>query len=348
MGIQDRKKLITSLEKRLDSRILTLVLGDRQNLETRIAPDILPLLSEHLSYIGSTEQLTLFLYTLGGDSVAGWSIVNLIRQYCKKFKVMVPFRALSCGTLISLGADEVLVGKHGLLSPIDPSVASPFNPQAPGGERGAGPVTLLPVSVEDMIGFLNLARNEVGLKAEQSMVEVLKILADKIHPLALGAVYRAREHNSALAKRLLKMHMEDDGKIDRMVNYLTQQLPTHSYLIGRKEASKDVGLDVSEPPSDVEDLMWQLYKEYEVWLKLTTPASSDIDLNGQDHKQVRYERAAIESMNDKELLQHIFVTDKELVKVKATLPGMQSPIDQVVERIFYQGWIRGSKEEVHS
>lgn len=338
MAIQERKQLIARLENELDTRVLTLITGDRQGMETRIAPDVLPLISEHLSRIGTTENLALFLYTPGGDSIAGWGLVNLLRQHCNRLKVLVPFRALSCGTLIALGADEILMGKHGLLSPIDPSVASPFNPPAPGAQQ-PGRVSLLPVSVEDMVGFLDLSRKEIGLKADDSMVEVLRILADKVHPLALGAVYRAREQNSSLARRLLLGHSENEGKINRIVRQLTQELPTHNYLIGRAEASKEIELDIIEPADDIEQLMWGLYKEYESWLQLTSPVSAELDLGSEDRKTVRYERACVESLHDETLAQHVFTTDKILFRIRTTLPGAQATVDQTMERVLYEGWI---------
>ena len=344
MAVEERKELIANLEEKLSARVLTLVTGDRQGMETRIAPDILPLISEHLSRIGSVENIALFIYTPGGDSIAGWGLVNLLRQYCSKLKVLVPFRALSCGTLIALGADEIVTGKHGFLSPIDPSVASPFNPPAPGAQPGR--VSLLPVSVEDMIGFLDLARKEICLKADDSMVEVLKILADKVHPLALGAVYRAREQNSSLARRLLLKHSNDEGKANRIVRQLTQELPTHNYLIGRTEASEEIELDIVVPPDEVELLMWALYKEYETWLRLTSPVSPEQDLGTEDNKIIRYERAAVESLYDETLLQHVFITDKALIKTKTTPPGMQQPLDQIMERLIFEGWILQEDGEV--
>lgn len=341
MSLQERKDLIALLEEKLSARVIVLITGDRQGMETRIAPDILPLISEHLSCMGSTENLALFIYTPGGDTIAGWGLVNLLRQYCKKLKILVPFRALSCGTLISLGADEILMGKHGFLSPVDPSVASPFNPSAPGNPQ-LGRVSLLPVSVEDMIGFLDLSRKEIGLKSDESMVEVLKILAEKVHPLALGAVYRAREQTSDLAKRLLSNHLNNDGKnegkIDRIVRQLTQELPTHNYLIGRAEAIK-IGLDITKPSDEIEQLMWDLYKEYENWLLLTSPASSELDLGTDDNKSVEYERAAVESLHDGSLVQHVFTTKKALIRMRGTAPGMQQPIEQILERAIYEGWI---------
>lgn len=345
MAIQERKDLIAKLEGKLGARVITLVTGDRQGMETRVAPDILPLISEHLSRIGPTDGVALFLYTPGGDSIAGWGLVNLLRQYCRKLQVLVPFRALSCGTLVALGADEILMGKRGLLSPIDPSVASPFNPPAPGVQQ-PGIVQLLPVSVEDMVGFLDLARKEIGLKSEDSMVKVLAILAEKVHPLALGAVYRAREQNSSLARRLLLSHSDSEAKANRIVKLLTQELPTHNYLIGRQEALKEIELGITVPTEEVEQLMWDLYKEYENWLRLTSPASAELDLGTGDRKRVRYERAAVESLHNGALVQHIFVTDKFLFKVSTTPPGVQAPVEQVMERIIYQGWMPAQDGEV--
>lgn len=337
MAIQERKELIARLEEKVNARLLVLITGDRQGMETRVAPDVLPLVPEHLARIGSTENLALFLYTPGGDSIAGWGLVNLLRQYCTRLKVLVPFRALSCGTLIALGADEILMGKHGLLSPVDPSVASPFNPPAPGVQQ-PGRISLLPVSVEDMIGFLDLARKEIGLKADESMVEVLRILADKVHPLALGAVYRAREQNSSLARRLLLSHSNNEGKVNRIVKQLTQELPTHSYLIGRMEALREIELDIIEPIDEIEKLMWDLYKEYESWLHLTSPASAELDLGSEDKRSVRYERACLESLHNQTLVQHVFITEKILFRMSMTPPGAQAPVDQIIERVVYEGW----------
>jgi len=311
-------------------------------METRIAPDILSLVSEHLAFIGPTKHLALFLYTPGGDTIVGWGLVNLLRQYCKRFSVLVPFRALSCGTLIALGADSIVMGRHGLLSPIDPSVSSPFNPSIPGGQ----PATLLlPVSVEDMTGFLDLAKKEIGLKTQESMTSVLNILANKVHPLALGAVYRAREQTSSLAKRLMLMHSNDRPRINKITSRLTTELPTHNYLIGRSEAVS-IKLNVTEPSKEVDHLMWQLYKEYENWLQLTCPFSAELDLGTEQRKKVHYERAAVESVSEDTIYQHIFVTDNELLRVSTTRPGIQGPIEEAVVRTLFMGWVAFKNGEV--
>lgn len=348
MSVDDRKKLIAALEKELEARVLSLVTGDRQGMETRIAPDILPLVADHLASLGASKRLALFLYTPGGDSIAGWGLVNLLREYCERLIVVVPFRALSCGTLIAIGADEIVMGKHGLLSPVDPSVNSPFNPQVQIPGAPPGMVNFLPVSVEDMIGFLDLARSEGGLKKEESLVEVIRLLANHVNPLALGAVYRAREQSSDLAARLLSKHEKDKHTVERIVKRLTKELPTHSYLIGRHEAREDLGLSITEPAPSTEKVIWTLYQRYAEWLRLNEPASAELDLGTENQKHVRYERAAVESVHDGVLNQHVFVTDKFVLKTRMVppgLPGLQEPVEQIGERILYQGWLAQSEGE---
>ena len=50
----------------------------------------------------------------------------------------------------------------------------------------------VPVNVEDVMGFLKLAREDAKLEDNGDMVEAFKILATQIHPITLGAVKRSK------------------------------------------------------------------------------------------------------------------------------------------------------------
>ncbi len=343
MSSDKRQNLIEKLESHLGARVIVLVTGDRARLETKIASDILPLLSEHLSRMGKMEKLALFLYTPGGDLIVGWGIVNLLRQYCKKLIVLVPFRALSCGTLIALGADELVVGTHGMLSPIDPSVSSPYNPQAP----GSNPVQpqILNVSVEDVAGFIDFATKVCGTSDESSKVEVLKLLVEKIHPMALGAVHRSREQSGNLAKRLLEKHMDNKELIDAIVKKLTTELPTHSYLIGRQEAIEDIKIPITEADELTDKAMWNLYKEYQDWLCLTQQFSPESDLGDKTVCSVSYDRAVIESIPDGSLWGQIFRSVIAISKIVISQPNIAGNIDQTNTRLISEGWINNPEQE---
>ncbi len=74
-----------------------------------------------LSTIGEVDNLDLMIHSPGGNGVVAEKIVDMCRHYCKKnFRVIVPNMAKSAATLISLGADEILMGYCSELGPIDP------------------------------------------------------------------------------------------------------------------------------------------------------------------------------------------------------------------------------------
>lgn len=186
----DRMSWIEEIEKRRKSKLVVYIAGDRKGMETQIATDFFPMFHKHLTNIGIQKRIDLFLYSTGGITMAGYALVNLFREFCDEFNVIIPFKALSCATLIALGANEIVMTKMGQLSPIDPSLPHPLGPivQLPGETRAR----IAPVSVEDVYAFVQLAKEGLGLSKEDSMKKVFEELAVKVNPLVLGAVQRAR------------------------------------------------------------------------------------------------------------------------------------------------------------
>ena len=335
MGKEERQALIRQMESETNSRLICYVTGDRRGLETKIAGDTLPLIYDHLRGITSAKRINVFLYTVGGDALAGWAIVSLVREFCDKLGVIIPFRALSCGTLIALGANELIMGKGAQLSPVDPSLASPYNPIAPGQA-----LQLLPVSVEDVIGYLKLAKEEAGIKEDDGLSKIMAVLSEKVHPMALGAVYRSREQIRLLAKKLLLMHEKNPKKIAKLVDILTKALPSHQYLISRKEAKEELRLKVSETSGTLDDLIWNLYKDYEEQLQLNIPYNPEAFLGTGDSATQIFDRAVIESLKqDGNLRSHVFRTEKEIKRVQSTQPGIPFPMVGIQERVIGDRWV---------
>ncbi len=275
-----RLNLIGELQEKLDSSIICYITGDRENLNTRIAPDVIRVFHRHLESIGPKKKITLFLYTRGGDVLTPWRLVNLIREYCLHFSILVPFRAYSAGTLICLGADEIIMGKMGGLSPIDPSVANAFNPEDPNNK-----IAKIPVSVEDVSSYIGLAQELAGLSKEEEIKEIFLQLSKEVHPLALGNVHRNYSLIRSLGRKLLELHSKEESgeQIKQMIDNLTEQLYAHNYMIPRSEAKNNIKLKVSEPSEDIEKLMWNLYEHYEQDLQLIDPFNPSLLL--KDHEQ---------------------------------------------------------------
>lgn len=268
MGRQERVELMRNIARRRKAGLICYITGDRENVSTRIAPDVTPVFYRHLEMLGAQPRIDLFLYTRGGDVLTPWRLVQLVREYADELGVLVPFRAYSAGTLICLGADEIVMGKMGELGPIDPSVVNAFNPQDP-----LNACARIPVNVEDVYSYLALARDKAGLSDGSQLSGVFTLLAERIHPLALGNVHRNYLLIRSLAKKLLQLRRKPllEDSVRNIVDYLTEKLYAHNYVITRREAAEEFGLPVVYPDKELEKSMWQLCQEYSRALVLEDP-----------------------------------------------------------------------------
>jgi hypothetical protein len=273
MALADRIGLIQRIQELRGSKVITYLTSDRRffppgfplpGLPTQLSTEAQSFIYDQVQSIGRNDNLDLFIYTRGGDTDSVWPLVSILREFTRvKFSVLIPFRCHSGGTLISLGANEIVMGEAGELSPIDPTTGNQFNPvdeQNPQRRKG--------ISVEDVTSYIELAKDpsKVGLKDSGHILEVFKRLSQEVHPIALGNVYRAHTQIRILADKLLKMHLngdEEKPRIDRIVDYLTRGLYSHIHAINRREAKEVLGADiVKEADGELQDFIWQLYQQY--------------------------------------------------------------------------------------
>lgn len=66
--------------------------------------------------------IDLILHTPGGDLAATEAIVKYLTDMFEDIRVVVPQLAMSAGTMIALASDQILMGKHSSLGPIDPQI----------------------------------------------------------------------------------------------------------------------------------------------------------------------------------------------------------------------------------
>lgn len=272
-----RARLIKEISELRNSAVLCYITGDRENVNTRIAPDVTQVFYRHLERVGQGRQVDLFLYTRGGDVLTPWRLVHLIREYTPRFSVLVPFRCYSAGTLLCLGADEIVMGKMGELGPIDPSVVNAFNPQDPN-----NPSAKVPVNIEDVYSYLALAGEKAGVCSADQQVKAFTLLAERIHPLALGNVHRNYLLIRSLAKKLLAMHQQplEESRIEHIVDSLTEKLYAHNHMISRREAVDEISLAVVFPDGHLEQLLWSLYLDFAEKLALVEPFNPAEQLSG--------------------------------------------------------------------
>lgn len=68
------------------------------------------------------DELDLILHVPGGDIAATQSIVEYLRSKFSHIRAIVPLAAMSAGTMLALACDEIVMGAHSNLGPIDPQM----------------------------------------------------------------------------------------------------------------------------------------------------------------------------------------------------------------------------------
>lgn len=289
----DRIELYKEVERLRGSKLIVYVTSTRGGLETQIANDILPKFTEHLDKIEDTQKITLYLYTNGGNTLAAWSLVNLIRSFCKNFEVIIPANCFSSGTLICLGSDNIVMTKQATLGPIDPSVNGPFNPILPGTDD---PNAKLPVSVEYVNAYIEMAKTNFAITDQRCMADILLSLSDKIHPMTLGQVFRTRSQIQMLARKLMKWHKLTPEQEDEIVKFLCSESGSHDYSIHRNEAVDHLGLHVEKPTMDFYRIIKGIYDSISSELELENPYDPGILLNKLNPYHYAFRRGLIESL----------------------------------------------------
>lgn len=338
-----RKEIIEKIQTLRGSKILTYVTSDRQGpINARIAMDVVPIFSNFLRTIGKTDKIDLFLYSAGGDTMVPWRLVSMIREYCDTFSVLVPYKAHSSATMISLGADSILMSDLSELSPIDPSTANVFNPIDP-----QNPQSRIPISVEDVMAYFDLVKNKFGIKNDHELALIFNKFIEaspQIHPLALGNINRTHNLIRMLAKRLLKSHKSPmkEEEIEKVIDFLTEKLYSHQYFIGRKEAKDDLGLKtVVYTDSTTTELITNLYDEYKKEMELEKPWNPEGEL-GASQTQIRkdHKLAFVESENDALFFNTSIEYKKQQINILQQTPqGPTSlPQEQIATKVLEQGW----------
>jgi hypothetical protein len=284
MARSDRIPLIRAIETIRGSRVVCYVTSDRPYTGGQISDDALRPLYDVLDSIGKTDRLDVYIYSRGGAIDVPYRLVTAFRKIAPKWAALIPFRANSAATLTALGADEILLGRHGELGPIDPIL----NVQRPGGQDK--------VNVEDVMAYVSFMRQRIGLSDQAALTAGLAKLADSIDAVLLGNIYRTHSHIRDVARRVLglcKDHLSDQ-EMARIIETLAEKVYAHGHAITSSDA-KGIGLPVGEVGVDLESAMWVLLEQYSADLKLRDPVDPATAVAHQDIYTEPYIGAVIES-----------------------------------------------------
>jgi len=280
-----RQQLIKKIEQARKSKVLCYLTSMRQGVSAQMSEDAVRQIMDYLLPIKKRpiHRLDLFLCSNGGISVVPWRLVALFREFATEFNVLIPYRAYSAATILSLGADNIVMHPFAELGPIDPTVSNDFNPLEEVSGRRLG------ISVEDVKAYITFVKTTVGITHEDELIKALEILANKVHPLALGNVERFLSQSRMMGRKILKTHMPEekhDHVINEIIENLASRLFFHGHPINRKEAKDQLQLKVVHPDEKLEADMWSLYTLYEECFESQAPFNP-ITLTNKARAQVQ-------------------------------------------------------------
>lgn len=328
MGFTERRPLYEAIEQERETKLISYVTSDRANAETQIGADCIDIFVDHLDAIGPTKRISLLLHTNGGNTAAAWRLVNLIKTFCDEFEVLIPYKAMSAGTLISLGAHRIVMTKQAALGPIDPSLVHPLGPQISNGNQ----LARIPVSVEAVRGFLDAAKVDLKIEDSALLGSILNELSNKVHPLVLGEIFRSRAQIRFLAEKLLNEHLQDSGKVQAIVDFLCADSGSHDYTINRREAAA-LGLPVEKPSAEFYERLKAVHKDYSGQMKLSEPFNPMTVVMPNSSASYQMVRGLIESVSSGSFG---FVSEGTMTRSMINTP--QGPQEQIEDRRIYEGW----------
>lgn len=236
MNAEDLRKITTQFAEATDSDVLIYT-----------GPVERPYDSELINLCNTFSRrtnLSLFLCTYGGDANAGYRIARCFQQKYSRFTIYICGPCKSAGTLLAIGANEIVISDNGEMGPLDVQLGKKDEIW----ETDSGLTILRSIETleekafelfEDC--FLKLKMRSGGritLKtasefANNLAIGVMSPIVAQIDPMHIGEVSRAMKIGYEYGARLSEVSKNCK---EETLNRLTYTYPSHGFVIDRQEA----------------------------------------------------------------------------------------------------------------
>ena len=221
------------------------------------------------------DNLDLLLHTAGGSPEAAADVIRVCRSYSKRFRVIVPNAAMSAGTLIAMGSDEIIMSDTSNLGPIDPQMIFV--------QKDIAIMRPAKSFIDAYVDLINSARMAIANK--QPATPFLHLL-DRQDPSWIIECVRARKATENLAKEQLKANMlknKSEKEIEEVVKNFFEvgDKNTHGRSISPDEA-KVFGLTIKKEDKygDFWNMIWEIYVRIENYTRNKRLAKYLLSRNG--------------------------------------------------------------------
>lgn len=208
------------------------------------------------------KNVIFILCSYGGDPGAGFRMARCLQQKYAKFTILIDGACKSAGTLIAVGAHEIVMSDHGEIGPLDVQVGKKDEIwETDSGLTVLSAIKTLEEKSYDLFEscFLNLKSRSSGritLKTATEMASKLAIgtiapIVAQIDPMHVGEVSRAMNIGLEYGSRLAKI---SKNTFDYTLQRLANAYPSHGFVIDREEA-KELFDKVREPADKENELL---------------------------------------------------------------------------------------------
>lgn len=210
-------------------------------------------------------NVLLLLVTEGGNPDAAYRIARCLQDRYEKFTCFVSGYCKSAGTLLLLGASELVFSRHGEIGPLDVQLAKKDDLWE--SESGLTVMTTLSALHENAqeafdYFFLTVSRRSQGRITVHTASDIASKLtqalyspiSEQIDPIHMGEVYRSMAIARDYGQRLMAKGKNLDTKA---LNDLISNYPSHGFVIDYEEA-KEKFKNVRECTEDEQSLVNEL------------------------------------------------------------------------------------------
>jgi len=229
------------------------------------------------------SNLDLLLHTPGGSPEAAADIIRVCRSYSKRFRVIVPNAAMSAGTLITMGSDEIVMSDTSNLGPIDPQMIFVQSKD----------IAIMRPAKSFIDAYLDLINSALRVIINKQPATPFLHLLDRQDPSWIIECVRARNATENLAKEQLKANMLKDKSEEEIAEVVKKffevgDKSTHGRSISPDECMA-FGLNIRKEDKYGEfwNMIWEIYVRTETYTRNKGLAKYLIARNGGIEVQVR-------------------------------------------------------------
>lgn len=260
MAYNERKRYYKQIMQIRNRPLISYVTSIRPNMGGQMSGDsILQIINQIEKIPKNQNEVDFLIISNGGDPITALRIIGLLRERFLKVSVLLPYVAYSAATILSLGADEIIMHPYSNLGPVDPQLTVSR-------KNGQGVQEQLHFSSEDLRNFIDFVRTDVGISDQQHLISAIEPLLKDVGSLPIGHAKRSQQLSLSLSEKMLCTHMEDKNKAKAIAKALNSSYYHHGYAVSRKEAL-DIGLNIIKPDKKLEDILWKIWLDFSKEMK---------------------------------------------------------------------------------